>query len=100
VEVEVIHLFVQFSRALNHSCKIYNILAVGAPVIYIGQQPSHVSEILDCLGDGHPWAAVAHGEVEMLVRHIRELQAQTTGGSRPDPDQVAATFAKGILLPN
>ena len=84
---------------LVHPCKIYNVLAVGAPVIYIGPQPSHVTEILDRLGDGHPWAAVAHGEVEMLVRRIQELQAQTTSGSRPVPDQVTATFAKDALLP-
>ena len=89
----------QAMLGLVHPCKIYNILAVGAPVIYIGPQPSHVSEILDRLGDRHPWAAVLHGEVEMLVRRIRELQAQTTGGSRPVPVQVTATFAKDALLP-
>jgi glycosyltransferase involved in cell wall biosynthesis len=82
-----------------HPCKIYNILAVGAPVIYIGPQPSHVLEILDRLDDGHPWAAVSHGEVEILVRRIREMQEQTTGGSRPVPDQVTVSFAKGTLLP-
>jgi glycosyltransferase involved in cell wall biosynthesis len=92
-------VFGQAMLGLVHPCKIYNILAVGAPVIYIGPQPSHVSEILDRLGDEHPWAAVSHGEVEMLVRRIRELRAQTTGGSRPVPVQVAATFAKGALLP-
>ena len=61
---------------LVHPCKIYNILMVGAPVVYIGPEPSHVSEILDRLGDGHPWAAVSHGEVEMLVRRIQDLRAQ------------------------
>ena len=30
-----------------HPCKIYNILAVGAPVLYLGPCPSHVTEILD-----------------------------------------------------
>jgi glycosyltransferase involved in cell wall biosynthesis len=82
-----------------HPCKIYNILAVGAPVIYIGPQPSHVSEVLDRLGDGHPWAAVAHGEVELLVRHIQELQVWKTGGLPKIPVQVTATFAKDALLP-
>lgn len=89
----------QVMLGLVHPCKIYNILAVGAPVIYIGPQPSHLSEILDRLGDGHPWAAVAHGEVELLVRHIQELQVWKTGGSRTVLDEVAATFAKDALLP-
>lgn len=82
-----------------HPCKIYNILAVGAPVLYIGPQPSHVSEILDRLGDGHSWATVSHGEVEMLVRRIQDLRAQKTSGSPRVPVQVTATFAKGALLP-
>jgi colanic acid biosynthesis glycosyl transferase WcaI len=30
---------------LVHPCKIYNILKVGAPVLYIGPSPSHVTEI-------------------------------------------------------
>ena len=37
-----------------HPCKIYNILAVNAPVIYIGPKPSHVTEILDQLVM-NPW---------------------------------------------
>ena len=49
VEVEVIHLFVQLSCALGHPCKSYNILAVSAPVVYIGPKPSYVTEILDQL---------------------------------------------------
>jgi len=34
LETEVIDLFVQLSRLVGHPCKIYNILAVGAPVLY------------------------------------------------------------------
>jgi hypothetical protein len=32
---------------LVHPCKIYNILSVAAPVLYIGPQPSHVSDIME-----------------------------------------------------
>ncbi len=81
-----------------HPCKIYNILTVGTPVIYIGPQPSHVTEILDRLGDGNSAASVAHGEAEKLVRSIRDLQAQRTG-QRQYPAQVTATYAKNVLLP-
>ena len=45
VEAEIITLFVQLSHALGHPCKIYNILQVGSPVLYIGPVPSHISEI-------------------------------------------------------
>jgi len=84
---------------LVHPCKIYNILTVGAPVIYIGPQPSHVTEILERLGDGHSWSAVAHGEAEMLARHIHELRAGRAGDSRQCPAQITATFSKDAVLP-
>src|SRR6266699_3329465 len=34
-----------------HPCKIYNVLAVCAPVLYLGPRPNHVTEILDAMGD-------------------------------------------------
>src|SRR5205807_812373 len=44
-----------------HPCKIYNILNVGAPVLYIGPSPSHITEMM---GKGGDYAAVGRGEVE------------------------------------
>jgi len=99
VEVEVIHLFVQLSRALGHPCKIYNILAVSAPVIYIGPKPSHVTEILDRLGDEHPSIRVAHNEADILAEQIRNLRNKTAGTRQPLPAEITAMFSKGILLP-
>src|ERR1700679_1793425 len=51
---------------LVHPSKIYNILTVGAPVIYIGPEPSHVTEILTGLKSRHPWVGVRHGAVGEL----------------------------------
>jgi len=99
VEAEVIHLFVQLSRALGHPCKIYNVLSVAAPVIYIGPQPSHVTEILDKLGDEHLAIRVAHGEAETLADQIQNLQQKTAGVRRPLSKEVSAAFSKGVLLP-
>jgi glycosyltransferase involved in cell wall biosynthesis len=84
---------------LVHPCKIYNILAVGAPVIYIGPRPSHVTEILAQLGDEPPSIRVAHGEVDLLANQIRNLRQKTAGGPRPLPAEVTAPFSKGVLLP-
>ena len=99
VEVEVIHLFVQLSGALGHPCKIYNILAVGAPVIYIGPKPSHVTEILDRLGDEHLFIRVAHGEADFLAEKIRNLRQQTAGIQRPLTQKATDAFSKDVLLP-
>jgi colanic acid biosynthesis glycosyl transferase WcaI len=82
---------------LVHPCKIYNMLAVGAPVIYIGPQPSHVTEILDGPGAGHPWCSVRHGEGEILAERIRQLRLRSA--ERPCPPTITAMFAKDVLLP-
>jgi glycosyltransferase involved in cell wall biosynthesis len=82
---------------LVHPCKIYNMLAVGAPVIYIGPQPSHVTEILDRLGEGHPWCSVRHGEGEVLVERIQQLRLRPV--ERKCPAIITAMFAKDVLLP-
>ena len=84
---------------LVHPCKIYNILTVGAPVIYIGPHPGHVPEILDRLGGGHSWCAVAHGEAGGLIRRIQDLQKRRAGDSRQCPAQITAIFSKAVVLP-
>ena len=63
-----------------HPCKIYNILTVGVPFLYIGPQESHVTDIV-----GHyPLNGMAnmaeHGAVEDVERHIlRGLEAWRAG---------------------
>jgi len=82
---------------LVHPCKIYNILAVGAPVIYIGPQPSHVTEILERPGADHPWCSVRHGEGEILAERIRQWSRSAM--ERKFPAAITALFAKDVLLP-
>jgi len=84
---------------LIHPCKIYNALAVKAPVIYIGPKPSHVTEILDRLGGEHPSICVAHCEADILAEQIQALRQKTAGGRGSLPVEVAAAFSKGVLLP-
>lgn len=82
---------------LVHPCKIYNILAVSAPVVYIGPRPGHVTEILDGL-DGHPQACVQHGEAQALAGHIRHLAA-AAGNRQALPPKATVAFSKAALLP-
>ena len=51
-----------------HTCKIYNIMCVGLPVMYIGPSKSHVMDI--AAGNGIPLYAAEHGDVDMVVRRI------------------------------
>jgi colanic acid biosynthesis glycosyl transferase WcaI len=84
---------------LLHPCKIYNILGVAAPVLYIGPEPSHLSEILRDIGGQHPCAAAQHGEVDLVVQHIRRLREHTVDRPRRPLGEVAARFSKEALLP-
>ena len=84
---------------LVHPCKIYNVLAVSATVIYTGPTPSHVTEILDAIGETLPQVRVEHGEAEKLADGIRRL-TRTTAGKHPTLlPAVLAGFSKNVLLP-
>src|ERR1017187_5838724 len=84
---------------LVHPCKIYNILSVSAPVLYIGPRPSHLSELLDGIDHEYPCAAVAHGEVAQVVRQIEWIRRQTSLTSRQPPTRTRMLFSKEALLP-
>ena len=73
-----------------HPCKIYNIMAVGAPALYIGPQPSHVTDL-----DSPTVFAKGHGDVRGVVESVllaREQQARASGG-------VEGIFSKNRILP-
>lgn len=59
---------------LVHPCKIYNILMVDAPVIYVGPEPSHVTEVLAGLTSPLPSISVRHGAEGELVNQIHRLR--------------------------
>jgi colanic acid biosynthesis glycosyl transferase WcaI len=46
-----------------HPCKVYNIRQLGIPFLYIGPEPSHVTELA-------PAARFRHGDVDGLVRFL------------------------------
>jgi colanic acid biosynthesis glycosyl transferase WcaI len=83
---------------LVHPCKIYNLLTVSAPVIYIGLTPSHVTEILDSLGNGLPSIRVNHGEADLLANQIQNLRQIVSVNRRQLPTKVTAAYSKAVLL--
>lgn len=54
-----------------HPCKVYGALAVGRPVLFVGPEPCHVTDLLDQADAGR---RVEHGDVEGAVRAIRGLR--------------------------
>lgn len=72
-----------------HPCKVYNILSVGAPVLYIGPEPSHVTDIASQHGK---FFRAQHGDVEGVVKAI--LEAMQAPSRKP-----LKAFSKETLLP-
>ncbi len=79
-----------------HPCKVYNILLVGAPVLYIGPAPSHVTELL---GDSCSFAALGHDDIEGVLKAIQRFRAQANGSERSTADAMAQPFSQNVLLP-
>ena len=84
---------------LVHPCKIYNMLTVGAPVIYIGPKTSHVTEIMENLQPQHPWIGVRHGAADELAGQILQLRRTTAGQERRLPAEAIACYSAAALLP-
>jgi colanic acid biosynthesis glycosyl transferase WcaI len=84
---------------LVHPCKIYNILSVGAPVLYIGPRPSHVSEVLDPIQHDYRCASAGHGEVDRVVEQIQLMRRQPDLTNRQPPAHARGLFSKEALLP-
>ena len=61
--------------------KVYNILAVGAPMLYIGPAQSHVTELFGTLGRGRRLYSAEHSDVDAVVQQI--LKARERGFSPP-----------------
>jgi colanic acid biosynthesis glycosyl transferase WcaI len=85
-------------RGLVHPCKVYNIMAVGAPVVYVGPTPSHVTEIFDRLPD-YPWVSAEHGEPAALAEHIRRMASEGKDRPRAQSQAMLAAFSKATLIP-
>ncbi len=71
-----------------HPCKVYNIMSVGAPVLYIGPEPSHITDIAS-----QHFFLTRHGDVEGVTAGI--LDAMQLKERR----YVSCSFSKKMLVP-
>ena len=79
-----------------HPCKIYNILSLGIPLLYIGPSPSHITDLLP-LAAVHNWAHLAsHGDVPGVETAVLNAQRRSAVSSALER-QVAAAFSQRSL---
>ena len=84
---------------LVHPCKIYNILSIGTPVLYIGPRPSHVTEISDAAHGGLRFYSAVQGDVEGLVAQIQKARAECISSAQRTSCPLQTQFSKETLLP-
>jgi glycosyltransferase involved in cell wall biosynthesis len=88
-------------QGILHPCKIYNILAVGSPFLYIGPMESHVSEIISRLPEQDRASSAQHGQVDTVAESIFKRAESFRSGRRDvaRPPAFADEFSSRTLLP-
>ncbi|MGA2140393.1 MAG: glycosyltransferase family 4 protein [Verrucomicrobiia bacterium] len=82
-----------------HPCKIYNVLVIGSPVLVIGPEESHITELLretNCNGQA---LVVSHGDVEAVMKYLTDGADGTRLARQECSGVMADHFAKSALLP-
>lgn len=66
---------------LVHPCKIYNLLRLGLPILYIGPATSHITDLYQAPSTQGlpPLHRLAHGEVDGLLALLERLAANPGG---------------------
>jgi colanic acid biosynthesis glycosyl transferase WcaI len=89
-------------QGILHPCKIYNILTVGSPFLYIGPLESHVGEIISRLPEQDKASWAQHGQVDSVAESIfkrAESFRPGRGDSVTAPSAFAREFSSRTLLP-
>ncbi len=83
-----------------HPCKIYNILTVGTPFLYIGPRQSHIVDLVDSAPLNGSVRLAGHGDVEAVIQHIlKSSQAGAAPRSAAAEHALAARFSQKVLAP-
>jgi len=84
-----------------HPSKLYNIMTIGCPVLYVGPPESHVTQTLGAVSpsdEGYVSYTVAHGDVASVEESVLK-QASRSSNCRPQPPKIVGRFSKQTLLP-
>ena len=91
-DLQVVVMGEEFTGII-HPCKIYNILRIGLPILYIGPAESHVMDL--GLNGNAGFNACQHGDVTAVVAAISAASSSCDIQS----ESGAVQFSKTILLP-
>ena len=83
-------------KGIVHPSKIYNILAVGLPFLFIGPGESHVTEIAASLAGNGIAMHAHHGESERTAKLVLEMSERTGKGTSVPPPESSAFLPDNI----
>ncbi len=82
-----------------HPSKVYNLLQVGVPMLYLGPEISPVADIMERTKQTRCWAHARHGDVDAVVaaiRHLRQLRRSFSA----DSGGAIEPWSQGAILPS
>src|SRR6266850_574574 len=82
-----------------HPCKIYNILEIGSPLLYVGPATGHIVDIIAKLDDHALACSARHGDVDTVATYIITSAKELMGKRSPAAIKAATSFSKQALLP-
>lgn len=82
-----------------HPCKIYNILEIGSPVLYVGPRTSHIVDVISKLEDKDLLCSARHGDVDAVANYIVAGSEKLAGSRSSSALKLAAAFSREALLP-
>lgn len=91
-----------------HPCKIYNILTIGTPFLYLGPRESHMGDLIARLNDPGRAMQSVHGRSGTVSQMISDAAARQNADNRFEANEravrsaqldLAASFSKAKLLP-
>ncbi|MCX8156976.1 MAG: glycosyltransferase family 4 protein [Verrucomicrobiae bacterium] len=70
---------------LVHPCKIYNLLRLGLPILYLGPATSHITDLYQGPAANHlpPLHRLAHGDVDGLLSLLQKLASAQPQAAAP-----------------
>ena len=82
-----------------HPCKIYNILSIASPFLYIGPKASHIGDIMEEFPDSPVCKWAKPDDVDEVMKHIADVANFGSRGEEAKFKEVAQRTSKNRLLP-
>lgn len=82
-----------------HPCKIYNILTLGIPFLFIGPDQSHGADLARRLNQPAHGRVARNGDVPAIVQQIRDAMALGTQPVNAAARALGAEFSHSVLCP-